>query len=334
MVGKVVGDYTIVAPLGSGAAGTAYRARHNESGDEVALKLIHAKHAGDVELQNRFVREVAVLEKLRHEHVVAHRDCGVCDDGIYLAMELVDSGSLSEVLRSRVKLPWRDAAEVGVQVCDALEHAHAHGVIHRDLKPQNLFLSSAGKVKIGDFGLARDNEAHRLTMEGKTVGTRNYMAPEQIRGEAELSGAVDLYALGCLMFEMIVGRTPYSAPTAIEMLEQHLFAAPPKLASLVAGVPAPLSDLVERLMAKEPAERGASAGEVGVHLRAILAGEELPTPEQSDASSDTPMAPEPNLTQRLKAPAPATEAKKPNVVALVVLAIIGAIVIAAIALNK
>jgi serine/threonine protein kinase len=334
MVGKQIGDYTVVAPLGSGAAGTAYRARHDESGDEVAIKLIHAKHAGDVELQNRFVREVAVLEKLRHEHVVAHRDCGVCDDGIYLAMELVDAGTLSEVLRSRGKLPWRDAAEVAIQVCEALEHAHGHGVIHRDLKPQNLFLSSAGKVKVGDFGLARDNQAHRLTMDGKTVGTRNYMAPEQIRGESELGGAVDLYALGCLLFEMIVGRTPFSAPTAVAMLEQHLFAPPPKLATLAPDVPEALSALVARLMAKEPAERGGSDGEVAVRLRAILAGDELPAPSQSDANSDTPTAPEPNLIERLKAPAAPAQAPKVNTTALVVVAVIIAVVVALVALNR
>jgi len=289
----VIADYEILGELGQGAAGAAYRARHRETGEQVALKLLHAQALDDIELQQRFVREVAVLQRLDHPKIVHHRECGVHDGKLYLAMELVDSGTLADVMKKRVALPWRLATEVAIQVCQALAHAHDHGVVHRDLKPANLFLSAEGEVKVGDFGLARDLNQDRLTIEGQTVGTCKYMAPEQVQGKAELTGALDLYALGCLLFEMLAGRPPYDGETVVAVFEKHLFAEIPNMAAAAPLAPAALAEVVTRLLAKKPASRPASAQEAQQLLEAVLAGEPLPRQSAGDTR---------NLTEQLKSP--------------------------------
>ncbi|MEO1497727.1 MAG: serine/threonine-protein kinase [Planctomycetota bacterium] len=309
---KLVGDYEVLEMLGSGAAGSAYRARRVDGGHDVALKLVHARHATHEEIQKRFVREVAVLERLSHPNIVAYRDCGVCEAGLYFAMELVEEGSLAAVLQKRSKLPWREATEVAAQVCDALTHAHAAGIIHRDLKPENLFLSADGLVKVGDFGLARDTGNSRLTLQGHTVGTVLCMAPEQVSGEDELTGAVDLYAVGCLLYQMIVGRPPFLGETAVEVMEKHLTAEPPELAKAAPRVPASLSELVARLLCKEPVERGLSAAHLRNELHAVAAeasGRGVIRAIASDHDA--------NLTDRLKT---ADHAASPNVPTLVIAA--------------
>jgi serine/threonine protein kinase len=267
-----VGAYELGSLLGSGTVGAVYRARHRETGRAAVVKLLQAESAAEPEVQRRFVREVAIAEKLDHPNIVRHYDCGLCEDQIYYAMELVECGTLKDVLRRRGTLSWREAVAVGIQVCDALGHAHQLGIIHRDLKPANLFLAADGKVKIGDFGLARDLHSHRLTLEGQTVGTCRYMPPEQIAGDAELTGAVDLYALGCLIFEMLAGRPPFDGNTVIQIFEAHLYAEPTPLVSLVRDCPQDLSELVLLLLEKQPEARPVSAAEVQHALSDILQG--------------------------------------------------------------
>lgn len=276
-----IGDYELLEEIGSGAAGAVFRARHSGSGEVVALKVLHAQTAGDMELQQRFVREVGVLQRLHHPKIVRHRDCGIENDKLFLAMEFVDSGTLQDVLKSQGLLPWRVATGVALQICEALTHAHAQGVIHRDLKPANLFLSSTGDVKVGDFGLARDLARNRLTIEGQTVGTCKYMAPEQVQGKADLTGAVDLYALGCLMFQMLTGKPPFEGATVIEVFEKHLFTEPPNLQALAPDTPKTLSSVVEKLLAKSPVDRPADAATTRAMLQAALEGQPLPQAQQS-----------------------------------------------------
>ncbi|MEM6797979.1 MAG: serine/threonine-protein kinase [Planctomycetota bacterium] len=310
-----IGQYEVLEQLGAGAAGAAYRARHAETGDEVAVKLLHAQTEGDIELQQRFVREAGVLERLDHPNIVRHCECGIHDDKLFLAMELVSSGTLNDVLKKRGPLPWRVATEAAIQICDALTHAHEQGVIHRDLKPANLFLSGEGEVKVGDFGLARDLHQSRLTVEGQTVGTCKYMAPEQVQGKGDLTGAVDLYALGCLLFEMLSGRAPFDGATLVEVFEKHLFADPPNVASVAPSTPPTLAQVVQNLLAKKPEDRPADAAAAKELLQAVLRGETLP-----ESLEPT------NLAEQLAAPTP--EPAAPNVGRLaVVFAIVVAVAI-------
>ncbi|MEM6329919.1 MAG: serine/threonine-protein kinase [Planctomycetota bacterium] len=271
-----VGDYELLDELGAGAAGEVFRARHTGSGDEAAVKLLHAQTEDDIELQKRFVREVSVLERLDHPRIVRHRECGIHDGKLYLAMELVPSGTLRDKLRKTRVLPWQEACEAAAQICDALHHAHQQGVIHRDLKPANVFVTAAGEMKVGDFGLARDLQQGRLTVEGQTVGTCKYMAPEQVRGEAALTGAVDLYAVGCLLCEMLTGRPPYDGATLVEVFEKHLYAPPPSIAASVLDAPPTLDRVITVLLAKQPADRPADAAAAREMLQAVLRGEPLP----------------------------------------------------------
>jgi serine/threonine protein kinase len=309
---QTVGDFELGELLASGTVGDVYRARHVESGQPAVIKFLQSHAIAEPDLQRRFVREVAIVEKLNHPNIVRHYDCGLAEDRIFFAMELVECGTLKEVLRQRGKLPWREAVECSIQICAALDHAHKIGVIHRDLKPANLFLAEDGRVKIGDFGLARDLNSARLTLDGQTVGTCRYMPPEQITGDEQLTGAVDLYALGCILYEMLVGRTPFDGRTIVEIFEAHLNDFPKEPTELVRDCPDELSNLVMQLLEKSPADRPAEAAAVQAALVDILHGRPMrlaprPAHELHADLAAAAKPDEPNLTERLQAPGPSAD---------------------------
>lgn len=346
---ETIGEYRVLEPLGSGAVGQAFRAEHIPSGDNVAIKLMHDRLSSDPDVQNRFVREVSVLEKLDHPNIVRHLDCGIDDGRLYFAMEWVEFGTLDEVLKRKKTLPWREAVECAIEICAGLSHAHARGIVHRDLKPANLFLSADGKVKIGDFGLARDSSMHRLTLSGNTVGSCRYMAPEQVRGEEQLTGGVDLYALGCLLYQMLSGEPPFDGETIMEIFEHHLFTDVAPLPSARDDRPAALDKLIEQLLVKYPTDRPVDAKEVRTALRSILGGNEPAmefttatapaetdsAPAEQHASEEaTPDADEPqlidggpNLTQRLVASGDRASSLWSTVVVLVGMAIMVGVIL-------
>jgi serine/threonine protein kinase len=307
---QTVGDFELGEHLASGTVGDVYRARHRETGQAAVVKFLQSHAESEPDLQRRFVREVAIVERLSHPNIVRHLDCGLAEDRIYFAMELVECGTLRDVLRQRGRLPWREAVECAMQMCAALAHAHSIGVIHRDLKPANLFLAEDGLLKVGDFGLARDLNNSRLTLDGQTVGTCRYMPPEQIGGEAGLNGGTDLYAVGCILYEMLAGQTPFDGGTIIEIFEAHLNDTPDAPADLVRDCPADLSDLVMLLLEKRPADRPTDALAVQSALADILHGRPMRlaarTAEELDADLAATVHPDrPNLTQRLQtAPLP------------------------------
>jgi serine/threonine-protein kinase len=255
--------------IGSGAMGVVFRARYVKNDRRVALKLLPKEVAANPTLAARFQREMEILKDLRHPHIV-HAFGGTCEgDQWFYAMELIDGGTVGTLLMDHGKMPWRQAIEFALQVCAALEYAHARGVIHRDLKPGNLLLTRAGKVKLGDFGLALVSAETRLTAAGKTMGSLHYMAPEQIQGKPPLSSKTDLYALGCVMFELLCGRTPFTGEAMAEVLQQHIRQVPPKVSSFALDCPIQLESLVADLLQKDPDRRPASAEAVATRLREI-----------------------------------------------------------------
>jgi serine/threonine-protein kinase len=255
--------------IGSGAMGVVFRARYVKNDRRVALKLLPKEVAANPTLAARFQREMEILKDLRHPHVV-HSFGGTSEgDQWFYAMELIEGGTLATLLEERGKMPWRQVIEIGLQVCAALDYAHTRGVIHRDLKPGNLLLTRAGKVKLGDFGLALVAAETRLTAAGKTMGSLHYMAPEQIQGKPPLSNRTDLYALGCVMFELLCGRTPFTGEAMAEVLQQHLRQPPPKVSSFALDCPVQLEALVAELLQKEPDRRPATADVVAARLREI-----------------------------------------------------------------
>ncbi len=269
MAQRTIGQFLIDRQIGVGGMGIVYSAVYPKTGKKVAVKVLAPGLMEDEKLLKRFEREIEILKRLDHPNIVKYYGGGTEKNQRYYAMEFIDGGSLQQVLKRRGRLSWEQAVHVGRQVSSALEHAHNAGIIHRDLKPANLFLSRQGKLKLGDFGIARDTEATALTAAGKTVGTYAYMAPEQIQVGPPISGKTDLYALGCLLYEILVGETPFVSENPMDMLMQHLNDDPYNVIEKVPDCPIWLDNLIERLLAKNPDDRPYDALAVHTELGEI-----------------------------------------------------------------
>jgi serine/threonine protein kinase len=194
-------------------------------------------------------------------------------DGQYFyAMELLDHGSLKDRLQQHGPLPWPQAAAYAAQIASALQHAHNHGIIHRDLKPSNLFFAEDGRLVLGDFGIAHDIHDTDITADGITVGTYAYMAPEQICADGQITGKADLYSLGCVLYEMLTGRPPYTGANFAQIWDQHLHAQPKPIAAQGVACPEWLEALLQELLQKDPQHRPFNAravqGRIREHLQA------------------------------------------------------------------
>jgi serine/threonine protein kinase len=259
-------------PLGVGAVGTVYRADSDDVDGPVAVKILHPGIAHDAGMVDRFQRESFVMERLNHPNIVRHYGGGMMEGKYFFAMELLDHGTLKDRLRDHGPLPWRDAANYVDQIASALQHAHNHGVIHRDLKPSNLFFAADGRIVLGDFGVAYDVHAADLSDPGTTVGTYAYMSPEQICADGQISGQSDLYALGCVAYEMLSGRPPFSGANFAQIWDQHLHAPPKPLNECGVECPEWLNRLVLRLLEKEPHHRPFNARAVQGVVRQNMTG--------------------------------------------------------------
>ncbi|MCC6623101.1 MAG: protein kinase [Deltaproteobacteria bacterium] len=294
-LGRVIGDrYMIDTLIGEGASGRVYAARDQRSGERVALKLLQPHHARDRVQVRRFYREARAAMRLVGDHVVRVLDFGVDDASAtpYIAMELLAGETLKERLARDGPLPPAIARVIARQVALALVHAAREGIVHRDLKPANILVVSgpaddpaAPRVKVTDFGVAKElgrADGDTLTAEGAAVGTPAYMAPEQVGG-GDVGPSADLYALGCVLFELLAGRPPFAGGARAELYVDHLLTPAPALPDpLPTGGAAPpdLARLVARLLDKDPARRPADAAEVARALEGATAGDE-PTPSSA-----------------------------------------------------
>lgn len=269
-----VWPFELTRELGSGAMGKVYLAKYIKNGMQLAVKFLPTEIGENPTYLARFEREMEILRNMKHPHIV--RCFGGTTQGKdqFYAMELVDGGSIYSVLKQEGKIPWRRAAEYGVQMCRALEYTHKQGVIHRDIKPGNFLLTRSDQVKLGDFGLALLTAGQHLTADGKTVGTLLYMAPEQIKGDPPESAQTDLYALGCVLYEMLTGRPVFTALAAGKIIHAHLNDAPPHVKETVPEVPYEFDRLIQDLLKKSDKERPGSAEEVGDRLQEILGASE------------------------------------------------------------
>lgn len=270
-------DFDQLESIGVGTVGSIFKVREKATGDLYALKLLSPGISQDKLVAARFEREIMVLSRLNHPGIVSYVGHGKHQAQLFYVMELLEGGTLKSLTETTGPLSWHEAADCGRQIASALQHAHNHGIIHRDLKPGNVFLAGDAQPKLGDFGIARDQHATGLTDTGLTVGTYAYMPPELVRGESEITGKVDLYALGCLLFEMIVGRTPFVGDGFVQLFEQHLNRPAPRLREFAPGAPPPLDDLIAELLAKDPESRPFNAravqGRLGTLLEPLIAAD-------------------------------------------------------------
>ncbi|MDQ1565418.1 MAG: eukaryotic-like serine/threonine-protein kinase [Actinomycetota bacterium] len=243
----------------------------------VAIKVLHPHLAGDDGFRTRFRREAVAAARLAHPHIVTTYDTGRDAEVAYIVMELVEGTTLARLLKSSGPLPVAKAIDVGVQVADALACAHAHGVVHRDVKPANILLRQDGHVKVADFGIAKAGAGNDLTRTGVVMGTAKYLSPEQVSGSpAEASS--DIYALGIVLYEMLCGAPPFVGDTELSTAVARLTAAPGSLRERREDVPRSLEAVVLRSLARDPVARFQSAEEMRASLMAVDSDNDEATP--------------------------------------------------------
>jgi eukaryotic-like serine/threonine-protein kinase len=268
------GRYRLERPLGHGGMASVYLARDSELDRPIAVKVLAENAAADDGLRERFVREARHAARLSHPNVVNVFDAGEDGGRPYIVMEHVEGETLAELLARRGRLPPDEARGMALQAARGLAHAHAAGLVHRDIKPQNLLVRDDGTLKIADFGIARAAEGTALTQAGTVLGTAAYLAPEQALGE-QATPAADVYSLGAVLYELLTGKPPYEFESLADLADKQRRHAIAPVRELVPDVPRELEDVVMRCLARNPAYRPASAAELEREL--APAGAEPPT---------------------------------------------------------
>ena len=276
--------YRLDAELGHGGMGTVYRAHDTVLDRSVAVKVVSNTALG-TEGRARLLREARAAAQLNHPNIMTVHDVGEDHNVPFIVMELIEG----QALRDYTPASIAETLALVKQICAALEHAHGHGIIHRDLKAENVMLTPRQTVKLMDFGLAFSSGVSRLTQEDMLVGTVAYLAPELIEGQPA-SAASDLYALGVLLYELLAGRLPFEGDNLAALLSQHLHAAPAPASTYNAALPAPIDLLILRLLAKQPDQRPASAREVAAVLEQIGGSDRVPPPVGTALRTNVPVA--------------------------------------------
>jgi eukaryotic-like serine/threonine-protein kinase len=271
-VRKALGDrYTVITSVGRGGNASIFAGR-DAAGAQVAIKVLHPELAVSV-AADRFLREIRYASQLDHPHIARLLDSGESDYLLWYVMPYLPGESLRQTLRreSRLTIPY--ATGIAAQILDALEHAHAHGIAHRDIKPDNVVLAPQGAVLV-DLGIARaiaSSGDDRVTRSGFVVGTEEYMSPEQAQGAPDVDGRTDLYSLGVVLFECLAGRPPFSSASAAAVLDMHQHHPPPDLHGLRREVPKELALVVSRALAKVRGERWQRAADMRAALSPFVA---------------------------------------------------------------
>ena len=269
-VGTTFGKYQITGVLGQGGMGEVYEVYDNEIGRTVALKIIKSQFADDRKYRIRFERESHAAAKLQEPHVIPIHGYGEIDGCLFIDMRLVRGTDLQSIIDTAPLDPSRAVAII-TQIAAALDAAHAEGLIHRDIKPQNIIVTPADFAYLVDFGIAEVVGDTRLTAAGAQVGSFAYMAPERF-GSQEITAAIDIYALTCVLYEALTGQMPFQADSPEAVVAAHLAYPPPRPSVMNPNVPASFDDVVARGMAKEPDDRYGSAGALGRAANRALKG--------------------------------------------------------------
>ncbi len=272
MIGKRLGNWVITDEIGRGGMGCVYLARtHADVADEprrAAIKVLAAPLVQEPGFVERFEREIAALGKLQHPNIIRLYEAGQEQGTYYYVMEYVDGQNFEKLLRERGRLPWDEVLELALQICPALKHAHDHGIIHRDIKPQNLLLSADGVVKLTDFGIAKVFTDPRITATKAVVGTAEFMSPEQASGKP-VTRRSDLYSLGVVLYALVTGRSPFQAESVTDMLRKQVYARFDRPRHYVPELPHDFDALICQLLDKDPDQRPPDAAVVARHLERL-----------------------------------------------------------------
>ena len=270
MIGKKLDNrYELVEFIGKGGMALVYRAIDQRTGHSVAVKILRPEFNQDTEFCSRFEREAMTASKMSHHNIVNLLDVGQDGDIRYLVMEYVRGRTLKEVIRQKGALPPTVAAQIGIRILSALQHAHTNGIIHRDIKPQNILVHSDGHIKVGDFGIARVAGSNTISSEDSVMGSVHYFSPEQARGES-VTFASDLYSVGVVLYEMLTGQPPFDGETPVAVALQHINGKARPMSELNPEIPPAMERVVEKAMEKRPEKRYQSALEMAQDLQRAL----------------------------------------------------------------
>jgi eukaryotic-like serine/threonine-protein kinase len=273
--------YELEELVGTGGMSSVYRARDRLLERYVALKVLHQHYADDEEYVERFRREARSVAQLSHPHIVTVIDRGEDGGQQFIVFEYVDGENLKQFLERTGPLPTRRAVELALEIAGALAFAHEHGLVHRDVKPQNVLLTPDGNAKVTDFGIARSLDVQQgITQTGTVLGTSNYLSPEQASGKAT-SPSTDVYSLGVVLYELLTGEVPFPGDNFVAVAMKHVNEAPPDLLEQRPDLPLRLVAAVERALEKDPARRFASMDEFARELRQCLADLDEPDAERT-----------------------------------------------------
>ena len=297
-VGDVIaGRYALQELVGAGGMSSVYRAHDELLDRHVALKILHPTYREDEDAVERFLREAQAVARLSHPNVVTVIDRGEEDGHQFIVFEYVDGVTLKDHLVRQGPLPVDEAVRIAIDVGEALAYAHGQGIVHRDVKPQNVILNGDGAAKVTDFGIARSVDVDKgVTQTGTVVGTGDYIAPEQASGQPAVPGS-DVYGLGCMLFELLTGSPPFSGTGFVDVAMQHIHAPVPSVRERRADVPPRLAAAVQRALAKDPADRFESMDAFVAELRASLS-----QPQEEAATTVLPRAPAPPPPRAKPAP--------------------------------
>ena len=286
-----IGEFKITGKLGEGAMGVVYKAKQTSLARDVALKILPPRLAADEAFVERFIREARAAARLNHSNIIQVYAAGHEQGYHYMAIEFVDGASAQEVLKNQGKYPEKAALKLLLEISQALQQAHKAGIVHRDIKPDNIMLTLDGTAKLADLGLAKETLDSSVTQTGAVVGTPQYMSPEQATGDKDIDGRSDLYSLGASIYHLVAGSPPFGGRNVMQLIMQHINEPAPPLKSFAPHLSDTLCRIVDKMLLKDPDHRQQSAKELEDEVQRCMAGESV---ADADAATTATIIGDPN----------------------------------------